>query len=308
MASAAIRAGFPWAAFAAAAATSPWLFTSWWWALRAGPIVFVAVWVAASLTVFVFPIARLGAWAARRVTARDGPRRLANVGAELALAIGVPTERVAVVDADAPNVGVFPTDTGNIVIATAAAVDTLDRRELEALVASQLTVASDRRVRIASSAQLVQSPRFALLFAAPFLNPFFMPTAFLAFFGGRSADATRDLVADDVAVRTTFNPAPLARALRHLGEHAGEGSRLRVGLPGFLVDQFWVMSTRSTMTTTVTTGGSSREWTTADEIAAEMRVRADRVERAARGDWSGFGSLRAWRAAVRSLGRRADAS
>ena len=40
----------------------------------------------------------------------------------------------------------------------------LDRDELEGLVASQLVVAGDRWVRWATAAQLVQAPRFALLF------------------------------------------------------------------------------------------------------------------------------------------------
>ena len=131
-----------------------------------------------------------------------------------------------------------------------------------------------------------------------------MPAAFLAFFGGRYADGARDLVADAAAVGATRNPEPLVRGLRSLAAAAPKAPSLRVGLPGFLVDQFWVLSTRSTVQTSVSGMGKPRTWTTADEVAAEMRVRADRVERAARGDWTAFSDIRAWRRAFRRVGER----
>lgn len=130
-----------------------------------------------------------------------------------------------------------------------------------------------------------------------------VPLAFLAFFGGRYADGARDLVADAAAVGATRHPEPLVRALRHLGALATSGGRLHWRIPGFLVDQFWVVSTRRTTRTTVSGVGGTRTWTTADEVAAEMTVRADRVERAAKGDWSAFTNVRAWRRALRTLGR-----
>jgi hypothetical protein len=70
------------------------------------------------------------------------------------------------------------------------------------------------------------------------------------------------------------------------------------------VDQFWVLSSRRTTRTTV--GG--RTWTTADEVAAEMTVRADRVAAAARGDWAAFSSTRSWRRALRNLDGRSPRS
>jgi len=270
--------------------------------LERAPIVLAAGWALASIVAVVFPIRRYGEWAARRVLASGDSTRLRNVADELAIAIGVPTQRVEVLDVPMPDVGVFPTRSGNIVVATRGAVDNLERSELEALVASQLTAASDGWVRVATSAQLVQSMRMALLFSSAFVNPIAMPFAFLAFFGGRYADATRDLVADELAARTTSDPSALGRALRSLGEHATEGTMLRVGLPAFLNDQFWVMSTRRTTTTTVSGLGTSRSWTSVDEIALEMHVRAERLERAAHGDWSAFRGLRAWKARMRSLG------
>lgn len=297
---AAVRAAFCWAVAAAAATAPVWVDPSVRRFLT-GLVVFAVVWVAVALAVFVFPIARFGRWVARGVTGGETSPRLTNVAAGLALAIGEPEGRVAVIQSDVPNVGAFPTPSGNLVVATTGAVDSLGRDELEGLVASQLVVAGDRWVRIASAAQVVQGPRFALLFGSVFLNPLLMPMAFLAFFGGRYADGARDLVADAAAVGATRNPEPLVRALRRLARASPSAHSLRVGRPGFLVDQFWVLSTRSTTRTSVSGMGRSRTWTTADEVAAEMRVRADRVERAAHGDWSAFTNIRAWRAALRTL-------
>jgi hypothetical protein len=148
----------------------------------------------------------------------------------------------------------------------------------------------------------VQSLRFALFFSSAFINPVGFVFAFLAFFGDRYADATRDLVADELAARTTSNPPALGRALRSLGQHASEGSMLRVGLPRFLNDQFWVMSTRGSARTTVSGMGKTRSWSTADEISLEMTVRAERLGRAGRGDWNGFRGLGTWKAGMHKLG------
>jgi len=299
---AAVRAAFCWAV-AAAALAAP-IYTGF--SLRrliVAAIVFAAVWALVTAAVFVFPVARYGGWVAGRITARSAaPARLGNVAAGLALAIGQPEGRVAVIDSPVPNAGAFPTRSGNLVVATSGAVDSLGRDELEGLVASQLVVAGDRWVRMATAAQLFQGPRFALLFGSVFVNPFLMPVAFLAFFGGRYADGARDLVADAAAVTATRNPEPLVRALRSLATHATSAHELRTGLPGLLVDQFWVLSCRRTVHTSVSTPGGSRKWTTGDEVAAEMRVRAGRIEQAARGDWSAFEGLGAWRRAMRTLG------
>src|SRR3954452_5284733 len=260
VASAAVRAAFCWAVLAAALAAPIYLGVSGG-PLAVAAVVFVVVWPLVTLAVFVLPVGRYGEWVAGRLTAGEAPARLGNVAAGLALAIGVPEGRVAVIESDVPNVGAFPTRSGNLVVATSGAVDSLGRDELEGLVASQLVVAGDRWVRWATAAQLVQGPRFALLFGSVFVNPFLMPTAFLAFFGGRYADGARDLVADAAAVGATRNPEPLVRAFRSLAGHSGTANTLRAGLPGFLVDQFWVLSTRSTVQTSVSTPGGSRRWT-----------------------------------------------
>lgn len=299
--SAAVRAGFCWAV-AAAAVSSPIYLDFSLRRLGVAGVVFAVAWPLVTLAVFLLPVARYGEWVAGLVTARsEAPARLGNVAAGLAIAIGAPEGRVAVIDSEVPNAGAFPTRSGNLVVATSGAVDLLDRDELEGLVASQLVVAGDRWVLWATAAQLVQAPRFALLFGSVFVNPVLMPAAFLAFFGGRYADGARDLVADAAAVNATRHPEPMVRALRRLGTHASKAHTVRTGLPGFLVDQFWVLSSRRTVHTSVSTPSGSRQWTTADEVAAEMRVRAERIERAAAGDWSAFEGLGAWRRAMRSL-------
>jgi Zn-dependent protease with chaperone function len=301
VAGAAVRAGFCWAVAAAAVAAPIYTGLSLRRMVIAG-VVFLVAWPLVTLAVFVLPVPRYGEWVARRITGGSpAPARLENVAAGLAIAIGEPEGRVAVIDSDVPNAGAFPTRSGNLVVATSGAVDLLGRDELEGMVASQLVAAGDRWVRWATAAQLVQAPRFALLFGSVFVNPVLMPVAFLAFFGGRYADGARDLVADAAAVRATRHPEPLVRALRQLATHARDAHTLRAGLPGFLVDQFWVLSCRKTVTTSVSTPGGSRQWTTADEVAAEMRVRADRVEQASNGDWSAFEGLTAWRKAMRTL-------
>lgn len=301
VAGAAVRAGFCWAVAAAALAAPIYTGFSLRRMAIAG-VVFLVVWPLVTLAVLVLPLSRYGEWVARRITrGSPPPARLENVAAGLALAIGEREGRVAVVEAEVPNAGAFPTRSGNLVVATSGAVDLLSRDELEGLLASQLVVAGDRWVRWATAAQLVQAPRFALLFGSVFVNPLLMPAAFLAFFGGRYADGARDLVADAAAVRATRNPEPLVRALRRLAEHASKAHSLRAGLPGFLVDQFWVLSSRRTVSTSVSTPTGTRQWTTADEVAAEMRVRADRVEQASNGDWSAFEGLGAWRRAMRAV-------
>jgi hypothetical protein len=116
-------------------------------------------------------------------------------------------------------------------------------------------------VRLASAAQLLSAPRFVLLFGAGFVNPVLIPLAFLAFTGHRRGDAVRDMVADAAALRATRHPEALSRALFALRPAAPHACLLRVGLPGFLVDQYWVLSTRSQVTTSVSTPTSQRRWT-----------------------------------------------
>lgn len=311
-----VRSALLWALPVVALVTSPWIqiaaMESDWRFGISRNLVLTAALVPFALAVVVtvaFPHDRYGDRAAGRVVRRGGGRpsnRTINLTEQLAVATGTAgglRYDVTVVDSPIPNAGAMPTAGGAHVVVTTGAERRLDRDALEALLASQIVVVTDRWVRLAAAAQLVGSLRFLLMFGSPFLNPVFMPFAFLAFFRPRRADTVRDLVGDAVAIRATRHPEALARALLELRPAAPLANQLRVGLPAFLVDQFWVLSTRMKVTTTVNSPTGSRRWTTADEIAAEMAVRADRMRRVVAGNDVGRPDLRAWRRAVGGLGR-----
>jgi hypothetical protein len=251
-----------------------------------------------------FPAERYGGWVARRIRHAGAvpSDRTVNLTEQLGIATGTYQHRVVVVTSPIPNVAAIPGVDATTVVVTTGAEQALARDDLEALMATQIVVASDLWVRVASTAQLLAAPRFALLFGAGFINPVLIPLAFLAFFGHRRGDTVRDMVADSAALRATRHPEPLARALYGLRPAAPHANRLRVGLPGFLVDQYWVLSRRMTVTTTVSGMGRDRQWTTGDEIAAEMAMRADRVLRGSRGELDALFDLKSWKRAVRGLG------
>lgn len=307
------RASLIWALPFFALATSPWL-----WGFGLGRIDLDAGWalgvvaaaaivppVLAALSCLLFPHGRYGDWVTSKIEAAGGTPidRSINLADELGLAIGEYRHRVVAVHSPIPNVAAIPGEDATTVVVTTGAERTLARDDLEALMATQIVVASDRWVRRASAAQLISSPRFALLFGCGFLNPFLIPFAFVGFLGHRRGDAVRDMVADSAALSATRHPEALARSLYGLRPAAPHASLLRVGLPGFLVDQYWVMSRRATVHTTVSGPMGSRAWSTTDEIAAEMAMRADRVVRAARGDLRALFDLRSWKRAVKGLGR-----
>lgn len=306
-----MRLALMWTAPFVAAASTPWTWVasmsdSWdvpWTNIVVSatvpPIVIVALCLA-------FPSRRYGDFAVRRLEARAGatpsPRSL-NLVDQLGIATGQPAHRVLTLPSPIPNVAAFPGRAVTTVVVTEGAEALVVRDDLEALMATQIVVASDRWVRVATNCQLLATPRSVLLFAPVFLNIVFLPLAFVAFLGHRRSDALRDMVADAAALRATRHPEPLARALYELRPAAPHAARLRVGLPGILVDQYWVLSRRFRMTKSVTVGGGpTRTWTTGDEIAAEMAIRSDRVLRGSRGDLDAMFDFGAWRRAVRGLG------
>ena len=243
---------------------------------------------------------------------RSVNERLRNIADALAIAIGVPAQRVSVIDSAVPNVLALPTKShGLVVVATEGAISLLSRQELESLVASQIVVADERWVRVATRAQLAQAPWAFLLGATGPLaigNPMFYLLAFgsiaLFVFTGlhRRADAVRDLVADGVAINTTKNPEALVRALRDLRPAVVFAPNQKLGSIGMMVDPFAVLSVRSKTSTTVTVNGRSRSWTTEDELATELGFRADRMERVTRGDFDALKSLGPFRKAWSALG------
>lgn len=273
-----------------------------------GGLVTAVAWIA------LLPLEPLGRWVQRRLVGVDAalPRRLQGIAEGLALADGLPPASVALIDSGLPNVFVVPIARRHVVVvATAGVVDGLSRPQLEAIVASQFFVGGDRLVRAATRVQLAMALPFVVIAAAVLVSGFQPLTMFIGFamvfaFAlttlARRADAVRDLVSDAVAVHTTKDPASLAGALRSLGDSAHAASKERIGVPGFMIDQFAVLSTRSRVVTSVQMKGRTRSWATEDEIVLEMQLRADRIEKAALGDRSGLDSLRGYRRAWKKLG------
>lgn len=283
--------------------SSPWqLFFGFSWRVTlASAIVPFLLTAAACLA---FPAERYGDFVAGRMrhAGATPDARTLNLTAELGIATGEYQHRVLVVSSPVPNVAAIPGVDATTVVVTTGAETLLARDDLAALMATQIVVASDPWVRVAATAQLLSAPRFALLFGSAFLNPVLTPLAFVAFFGHRRGDAVRDMVADSAALRATRHPEPLARALYGLRPAAPYASKLKVGLPGFMVDQYWVLSRRMKVTTTISGMGKDRQWSTADEIAAEMAIRSDRVLRGSRGELDALFDLKSWKQAVKGLG------
>ena len=238
--------------------------------------------------------------------------RLRSIADGLSIAIGVPANRVAVIDKSVPNVLALPTKShGLVVVATEGAVRLLSRPELEALVASQVVVAGDPWVRRATRAQLAQGPWGLLLAATIALG---IPTiifsvlavvclvVFLFSALYRQADAVRDLVADSVAIHTTKNPDALVSALRDLRPAVVVAPTQKLGSIGMSTDPFAVLSVRLKSTSTVTVNGKSRSWSTEDELATELGFRADRMEQVSRGQFDVLNGLGPFRKAWAALG------
>jgi Zn-dependent protease with chaperone function len=238
--------------------------------------------------------------------------RLRNIADGLAIAIGVPAERVQVIDSPVPNVLALPTKThGLVVVATEGAVRLLSRPELEALVASQIVVAGDPWVRRAARAQIAQGPWGFLLpiamvvgFSKVVFSMGAFAMVFVFMFTGlfRRADAVRDLIADGVAINTTKNPQALVGALRDLRPAVLVAPNQKLGASGMKTDAFAVLSVRGKSTNTVTVNGKSRAWSTEDELATELGFRADRMARVANGDFTALEGLGAFFKAWQALG------
>jgi Zn-dependent protease with chaperone function len=118
---------------------------------------------------------------------------------------------------------------------------------------------------------LMVDRQFALLTGFLFIFVYaFMP---------RKTEQARDLCADVVAVRTTFDPHSLASAMRKLAEHANVATKIDFGTYFLPMNPFLVIPKRVQSTTTV----NGRSWTQADEVRLELLLRADRAEAMANG-------------------------
>ncbi len=243
--------------------------------------------VAAAVLLALLPLERLGEEIVGDLRAKpvaDG--RLRNIADEVSLAIGEPADHVLVHDAGIPNVGAFPTGDGVVVMATSRAVEQLQRDELEALVAAQFAGMRDRWCRLATRAELGWTFTIVLGVASiVFAAPAAAVIAGFMIFLPRSVEVTRDLCADVAAIEATRNPAALADGLRHLVPAAEDGHEQRIAKRWYLpISPFLALPKRLQSTTTVTVGrGKARSWTEDEEIAAELRLRADRAEALAAG-------------------------
>lgn len=234
----------------------------------------------AALVVALLPLERVGTTIVgdlRTGDAADG--RLRNIADELSIALGESTGSVLVSHADIPNAGAFPTADGVVVMATSRAIEQLSRDELEALVAAQFAGMRDPWCRLATRAELVWKYTIGLAFVSVFLAmPIPLMIGAVMVFLPKSIEATRDLCADTAAVGATRNPTALADALRHLAPVADAGSDQRVTQRWYLpVSPFLVVPKRSRGTRTQTVMGRQRSWTTEEEVAAELELRADRA-------------------------------
>ena len=243
--------------------------------------------VLAALIVILLPLERLGDTIVADLRATGATAgRLRNIADELSIAIGEPAGHVLVQAATIPNVGAFPTPDGVVVMATSQAVEQLGRDELEALVAAQFAGMRDRWCRVATRAELAWTLAKALAFVSIL---FALPVAVLIggtmLFLPRTVEATRDLCADVAAVAATRHPAALASGLRHLAPAASDGHEQRIAKRWYLpISPFLAMPKRLQSTTSVSVGERpTRTYTEAEEIAAELHLRADRAEALAAG-------------------------
>jgi len=243
--------------------------------------------VVAAAAIAAVPLDRVGDVIVGDLRAESaGAGRLRNIADELSIALGEPTDHVLVHEAAIPNVGGFPTPDGVVVMATSQAVEQLDRAELEALVAAQFAGMRDRWCRLATRAELVWTYTAVLAFASILLAaPVALFVGVVMLFVPRSVEVTRDLCADVAAVETTRQPAALAGGLRHLAPSASVGRHQRIAKRWYLpLNPFLVLPKRTVSKTSVKIGNQpKREWTDADEIAAELDLRADRAEALAAG-------------------------
>ncbi len=240
----------------------------------------------AVVIVTLLPLERVGDTIVVDLLAGSTNGRLRNVADGLAIAIGESPDRVVIHDSAIPNVGAFPTSEGVVVMATAGAIEQLQRNELEALVAAQFAGMRDPWCRLATRAELTWALTKALSVVSIIVAP---PIALFVAVGmsllPRSVEATRDLCADVAAVSATRHPAALANGLRHLAPAAAVGNQQRLVKNWYLpINPFLVMPKRLKSTTTVSVGNRpERTWTDADEVGSELHLRADRAEALASG-------------------------
>ncbi len=244
----------------------------------------VAAAVTSAAAFLLLPLQAIGERHVAALRARPASGRLLNVAHEMAIATGHRPGDVLIYDSEIPNVGGFPTKDGVVVMATSGAVASLDRGELQALVAAQFAGMEDRWCQLATKAEFAWG--FAIIAGIalfPF-SPLGWTAALMLRFLPRWVENTRDLCADVAAVQATRNPAALASGLRDLRPAARSAHKLDVGSIFITASPFLVLPKRVKSTTTVNEGSKNeRKYTSHEEIAVELALRADRAEALASG-------------------------
>lgn len=265
----------------------------------------VKIYIALVVGVLVVPAIPLELIGERHITnmqsERAQDRRLINVAEEIAIGTGHKPGTVLIHESSVPNVGGFPTTDGVIVVATSGAVELLSRDELQALVATQFAGMEDPWCRLATKAEFA----WGTALIASVLSLIVSPVGWILILGAvlpRSVEHHRDLCADIAAVRAARHPEALSSALRSLRPAAPMSNKLQMGSHGVSASPFLVLPTRQPSTTWV----GERSFTSTDEIATELTLRADRADAlAAGGDPTQFTS-REYRRRYNQLGTEPD--
>ncbi len=228
---------------------------------------------------FFLPLEAIGDGIVEELRSKPAEGRLKNVAEEMAIATGNKMGRVVIYDSKIPNVGALPSNDGTVVMATVGAVKLLNRAELQSLVAAQFAGMDDEWCRVATRAEYAWGFARVIGFCSFFFSPFGWAVALASIFIPRFVEATRDLCADVAAVATARNPAALASGLRALRPAAKVAHKLKLGSLFVPASPFLVLPIR----VQATTSSNERKWTSADEIATELALRADRAEALATG-------------------------
>ncbi|MGI9600655.1 MAG: hypothetical protein ACR2QE_02135 [Acidimicrobiales bacterium] len=251
-----------------------------------GAVLVLMAMVLAPVVILIAPLEWFGERILRHVDGEGATGRLANVAHEIAIATGEQMHDVVIFESAMPNVGALPTRSGVVVVATTGAVKLLRREELEALVGAQVAGMTDGWCRLATRAEIVwRAIKIVALVSIPFflLNPFLLgQVVLLAFmhFGPRTVESYRDLCADVAAVEATRHPEALGSALRHLRPAALLAHELKLGSFFLPTSPFFVIGRRSLFSVS---HGRAKKFTSADAIALDLALRADRAEALAAG-------------------------
>lgn len=274
-----------------AALIAPWFLNEQGELSVSWPVAVFFAGVLPAITMVTLPLGRIANKMVRHLNPKPAPMQFENVATEISIALQEPVERILTHRCEIANVAMLPAQTGEVVVATEGALARLNRHELQALVAAQFAGMRDPWCRMATRAEIMW-----------WAIPWVFPLCIFGFMSGRPAggvasflsvfvwafvprwnEQARDLCADVAAVRTTLDPQSLAGAMRKLSEEAGKTSKVDLGAWYLPINPFLVLPRRADSTTTVSVNGSSRSWTTKDEVRMELLLRADRAEAMANG-------------------------